>query len=132
MLSSEFYLFYESYTHILIAQIDSYTFSDELIKWCKSGFHYIGAPCYKYKKYWINELSFCGVGGFSLREIKKILEVLEKNPVIFNFNDFLNYSKNFNFKGRFLFFLKYLITKILKKDRLKRNIKNHAFSSRFI
>ena len=131
MLSSSFYLFYESYTHILIAQIDAYTFSDELLKWCRRGYHYIGAPCYKYGKNWLDELSFCGVGGFSLREIKKTLEVLEKNPVIFTFNEFLEYSKNFNFRGRCVLLLKYLITKILKKDCLNRNVKTHAFLSKF-
>ena len=66
MLTPSFYLFYKSYTHILIAQIDAYTFSDELIKWCKKGLHYIGAPCYYLRK--IGHLiTFLWVGGFSLR-----------------------------------------------------------------
>ena len=52
MLTRNFYLFYKQYSHILIAQIDAYTFSDELIKWCKTGFDYIGAPCFAYEKYW--------------------------------------------------------------------------------
>ena len=64
--------------HILIAQIDAYTFSDDLIKWCEKDFHYIGATCFKFKNYWTSEFIFCGVGGFSLRNIKKTLGILDE------------------------------------------------------
>lgn len=131
MLTRNFYLFYKNYSHILIAQIDAYTFSDELIKWCKTGFHFIGAPCFEFEKYWTKKIFFYGVGGFSLRNINKILEVLERNPVIFKFNDFRKYSMKFNLKGKFILFLKYIITKILKQDRIRRDVQNNSFILRF-
>ena len=131
MLTINFYQFYQSYSHILIAQIDSYTFSDELIKWCRKDLDYIGAPCFKFKKYWTSELYFCGVGGFSLRNIKKTLELLEEDPIIFTFSDLREFSKPFNFKGKFILFLKFILTKLLRKDRLKRDIKFHSFTSKF-
>ncbi len=121
MLKPEFYNFYKSYTHILLAQMDAYTFSDQLISWCKKDLHYIGAPCYYYDRNWTNKLYFCGVGGFSLRSIKKTLEVLKKNQDIYKFNDFIIQSKNHNFKGKLILFLKYVATKVLRKDRLRRS-----------
>ncbi len=131
MLTPKFYLFYKSYSHILIAQIDAYTFSDELIKWCKKDLHYIGAPCFKFKKYWTSELNFCGVGGFSLREVKKTLEMLEENPVIFTFNDLRKLAIEYNYKGKLILFLKFILTKLFRKDRLRRDIHIHSFTSKF-
>ena len=116
LLSPSFYKFYKSYSHILIAQIDAYTFSDRLIEWCNYELDYIGAPCYQYDKYWTNNLLFCGVGGFSLRSIDKTLKVLEKNPIIFKFKDLKRYLKKSNFKGKFVILLKFIFTKIFRKD----------------
>ena len=75
---------------------------------------------------------FCGVGGFSLRSIDNTLEVLEKNPIIFKFQDLKRYLKNANFKGKFIILLKFIFTKIFRKDRLKRDVKIHRLTSRFI
>ena len=132
LLSPSFYKFYKSYSHILIAQIDAYTFSDKLLEWCNCELDYIGAPCYRYEKYWTNNLFFCGVGGFSLRSIDNTLKLLEKNPIIFKFNDLKRYCKGRNFKGKFVIFLKFIFTKIFRKDRLKRDIKFHRLTSSFI
>ena len=132
LLSPSFYQFYKSYSHILIAQIDAYTFSDRLIEWCKYELDYIGAPCYQYDKYWTNNLLFCGVGGFSLRSIDHTLKVLERNPIIFKFQDLERYLKKANFKGKFVILLKFIFTKVLRKDRLKRDVKIHRFTSRLI
>ena len=133
LLSPSFYKFYKSYSHILIAQIDAYTFSDKLIEWCNCDLDYIGAPCYEYDAtYWTNNLFFCGVGGFSLRSIDNTLKLLEKNPRIFKFNDLKRYLKKANFKGKLVIFLKFIFTKIFRKDRLKRDIKTHRFTSWFI
>ncbi len=131
LLSPSFYKFYKSYSHILIAQIDAYTFSDRLIEWCKCELDYLGAPCYEFDRYWTNNLIFCGVGGFSLRSIENTLKVLEKNPIIFKFYDLKKYLKKSNLKGKIVLFFKYIITKILRKDRLKRDIKIHRYTSIF-
>lgn len=124
LLSTEFYKFYKSYSHILIAQMDAYTFTDQLLKWCKSEWDYIGAPIYYFDKSSEPFYFCCGDGGFTLRSIKKTLEVLSKNPVIYKFDDFKNESKKYNFKGKIVFFLKFIATKLLRKDRLKRKFIN--------
>ena len=132
LLSPSFYKFYKSYSHILIAQMDAYTFSDELLKWCNCELDYIGAPCYEYDTYWTNNLFFCGVGGFSLRSIDNTLKLLEKNPIIFKFNDLKRYFKKANSKGKLVIFFNYIFTKIFRKDRLKRDIETHRLTSLFM
>lgn len=131
LLSPSFYQFYKSYSHILIAQIDAYTFSDRLIDWCRCELDYLGAPCYEFDKYWTNNLIFCGVGGFSLRSIDNTLKVLKQNPIIFKFHDLKRYLEKSNLKGKVVLCFKYMITKILRKDRLKRDIKIHRHTSIF-
>lgn len=44
MLSTEFYERFSGYTYILIAQLDTYIFRDELSQWCARGYDYVGAP----------------------------------------------------------------------------------------
>jgi hypothetical protein len=72
-MSHAFYKLFASFTHILIAQLDTWIFSDQLIYWCKSGYSYIGAPWIKLNK--TNDFSFDGAGngGFSLRYIPHFL-----------------------------------------------------------
>jgi len=124
MLSPKFYNFYKSYTHILIAQMDAYTFSDQLISWCEKKWDYIGAPLFFNGHNWSNDFWYGeggGVGGFSLRSIKKTLEVLNQNPTIYKFDDFILQTKYYNFKGKFILFLKYIATKVLRKDKLRKS-----------
>jgi len=132
LLSPSFYQFYKSYSHLLIAQIDAYTFADRLIEWCKYELDYIGAPCYQYDKYWTNNLLFCGVGGFSLRSIDSILNILNKNPIIFKFGDIKKTFNKSNTKGKIILLFKFMLTKIFRKDRLKRDIKIHRLTSKFM
>lgn len=98
MLSKQFYRAFDNYKYILIYQLDAFVFKDELEMWCKKGYDYIGAPyifvdydaypikvlvkfrralgfmqkiipgSYRYKK--------VGNGGFSLRNIRKCLFLL--------------------------------------------------------
>lgn len=44
MLSPYFYQQFLGYEFILIYQLDAFVFKDELLKWCNSGYDYIGAP----------------------------------------------------------------------------------------
>lgn len=53
VLSCSFYDTFSSYKYILINQLDTYIFCDELCKWANSGFDYVGAPFVPDKnKYW--------------------------------------------------------------------------------
>ncbi len=44
MLSPAFYERFARYEYILIAQLDTYIFRDELHQWCAKGYDYVGAP----------------------------------------------------------------------------------------
>ena len=53
VLSSSFYDAFSNYKYILINQLDTYIFKDELCRWANSGFDYVGAPFVPDKdKYW--------------------------------------------------------------------------------
>lgn len=44
MTSAEFYDTFAAYQYILIAQLDTYIFRDDLDQWCARGYDYVGAP----------------------------------------------------------------------------------------
>ncbi|MCE7064822.1 DUF5672 family protein [Dyadobacter sp. CY326] len=103
MLSPEFYQTFLDYEFILIHQLDAFVFKDELIKWCSSGYDYIGAPWPKRLEepdfikafktrtitlyhMWKNTIedglptqrqfdNVVGNGGFSLRRVKKFFQL---------------------------------------------------------
>lgn len=77
-----FYEKFSKYQYILIHQLDVLVFSDQLLKWYRAGYDYVGAP-------WLNPLIGRltknkttplngGNGGFSLRKVNSFLEVIEK------------------------------------------------------
>ena len=102
VLSSRFYDAFSSYKYILINQLDTYIFSDELCKWTNFGFDYVGAPFVPDKdKYWSClrrlwcKLNFAlhryrgtdphhsqwyqvGNGGLCLRKVSKFQEITQK------------------------------------------------------
>jgi hypothetical protein len=96
MLSKEFYERFVDYRYILIYQLDAFVFSDQLLDWCSKGYDYVGAPwvnglslhpmtffgarrLYRMLRVW-NEPRLCyvGNGGFSLRNVKSCLELLDE------------------------------------------------------
>lgn len=44
MLSESFYQAFIDYEYMLVHQLDAFVFSDELLRWCRQGYDYIGAP----------------------------------------------------------------------------------------
>lgn len=103
LTSAEFYSRFETrWEYMLIAQLDSYIFRDDIAKWCERGFDYVGAPwlCRPVNRLWIIDImnrikdrsrhkkgmykkrelyGRIGNGGFSLRRIRSHREVCEKN-----------------------------------------------------
>lgn len=77
----EFYKQFLDYEYILIHQLDSYVFRDELQYWCKRNYDYIGAALPQYEhmresRKWYSKLPFFKIilkrtaqGGFSLRRV---------------------------------------------------------------
>lgn len=103
VLKSFFYERFSKYKYMLIYQLDAYVFKDELLYWANRGYDYIGAPwlpwkrrhlslCGRYRllfqyafykalnpqqlrkdeKYYYYQV---GNGGFSLRNIEKMIEI---------------------------------------------------------
>lgn len=101
MVTSEFYDFYEAYSHLLVAQLDSYVFSDELAYWCSKQWSYIGAPIYPGGAcYGPSNCQSIGVGGFSLRNIQDFRRVFQANPCIDLASDLQRLASPFNWKGK--------------------------------
>ena len=50
IFSPDFYETFADYMYILIYNLDSLVFSDQLAEWCEMGFDYIGAPCSSMKE----------------------------------------------------------------------------------
>lgn len=117
MLSLRFYYKFLQYNYILIYQLDSFIFKNELLHWVNKRYSYIGAP-------WIkggaqeNTTSdpFLGVGngGFSLRNVKDHLRILLTlsylDPPKKVVEKFLA-SQNGTFPGRLLLMLSKLTVK---------------------
>ena len=80
MLSIQFYDRFKEYDYILVSQLDSFVFRDELSHWVSQGYSYIGAPWLEgYDSAPIDaEVKGVGNGGFSLRRVNDHLKVLKK------------------------------------------------------
>ena len=81
MLNEEFYQRFEKYKYILIHQLDAFVFSDRLLEMCRYGYDYIGAPWLAGYFYYINSnkcIWRVGNGGFSLRKVDSIINLLKK------------------------------------------------------
>ena len=80
LLSKSFYEAFSDYEYILIYQLDSLVFSDQLLEWCKKGYDYMGAPWYKTETMkaegWAPDVDCVGNGGLSLRKVESHLKVL--------------------------------------------------------
>ena len=87
LLESSFYERFFAYEYMLVYQLDAFVFADRLKKFCESGYDYIGAPWTGWAKIHrflhITEPVRVGNGGFSLRKIKKMYElVLHRDEII--------------------------------------------------
>ncbi len=110
LLADEFYARFAGYEYMLIHQLDAFVFSDQLLSWCARGYDYVGAPwipngtipgALKLLKAAVRRRYFrltsrqyrsregdhhgqqhyaAGNGGFSLRRIATMREVLQQMP----------------------------------------------------
>jgi len=78
--SAAFYQRFSSHHYILICQLDCLVLRDELESWISRGFAYIGAPWFPWhrsERKSEDELWRCGNGGFSLRNVRAHLKILQ-------------------------------------------------------
>lgn len=101
MLAEEFYAAFSDYTYILIAQLDTYIFRDNLAEWCRRDYDYVGAPWLQRRVYTLPVVAQCiglyrrwrhrsgqltrfdrygrvGNGGLSLRKVQSHLRVIRE------------------------------------------------------
>jgi hypothetical protein len=81
LLRPSFYSRFRRYEYILIFQLDSLVFSDQLLMWCHKGYDYIGAPWPQppnipLEYQWYLGPERCGNGGFSLRNVAAHIRTL--------------------------------------------------------
>ena len=75
----EFYLTFRDYEFMLVYQLDCWVFDDNLEYLMSLGYDYIGAPWFRFDtEKGTAEMTCCGNGGFSLRNIDKFIEVCER------------------------------------------------------
>lgn len=71
-----FYRAFREYEYILMYHLDSLVLSDELMRWCRAGWDYIGAPWLPCTDTpWVKEARV-GNGGFTLMKVERVLQVL--------------------------------------------------------
>jgi hypothetical protein len=78
LLSPCFYEAFAPYEFILIYQLDSFVFEDQMLEWCARGYDYIGAPWRDGNGNWTG----VGNGGFSLRNVAGCLGVLRSRHTL--------------------------------------------------
>jgi hypothetical protein len=98
MLSKMFYSRFVDYKYILVHQLDAFVFKDDLKKWTKKSYDYIGAPWMKFSiqlffsvllhvsireaiKVFTKKMlrKPVGNGGFSLRKVSASIEAIDEN-----------------------------------------------------
>ena len=98
LLSEWFYKLFIDYDYILLHQLDSFVFRDELAKWIKKDYSYVGAPWFVHDKNHSLTTNFMGVGngGFSLRKVNHCIKVLQSTKKIYSLNECIKQNKNTN------------------------------------
>ncbi|RXK57432.1 hypothetical protein ESA94_21100 [Lacibacter luteus] len=80
LVEAQFYQRFKTYKYILITQPDAWVFRDELVMWCSKGYDYIGAPWFEGWNHGTGNYKTIGVGngGFSLRNVRTALKVIQR------------------------------------------------------
>jgi hypothetical protein len=116
LLNVEYYNAFSNYKYMLLYQTDCYVFKDELLLWANKGYDYLGGIWFDSfhknpdfgAQFW-----YPGNGGFSLRNIKNIIHVLNSKKKLKNWKQLMEEKKKLGetkglktFKHTVLFILK--------------------------
>ncbi len=82
LLTRQFYETFAGYEYILIYQLDGLVLSNQLDRWCATGFDYLGAPWFGVKGDTSSGFSRVGNGGLSLRKVESFLTVIESRRYV--------------------------------------------------
>ena len=109
MLQPWFYEHYQGFSHLLIAQLDSYVFRDELLHWCRQPYAYLGAPIYpEGAAYGEAGCQAVGCGGFSLRALAAFSQAFARNPRLVGLADLPSVIRGYNLRGAWVRLLRLL------------------------
>lgn len=117
MLNLDFYKTFLDYRYMLIYQLDALVFSDDLLKWTKKDYDYIGAPWVSGEK--MLTFDSVGNGGLSLRKIGTFVAVLATKDLFYTNRKF--YTTNYRANIKYM-----ILIKILKK------LKDYNFSLNYL
>lgn len=106
-----FYRRFESFEYLLIYQPDALIFRDDLAYWCSQGYDYIGAPFFRNYVTEFEKADYIGVGngGFSLRKISSMLQILHSWKRFFHREDITRLKLGKNWKGKLFYEAIYLL-----------------------
>jgi hypothetical protein len=89
MLAPKFYRAFLNYEYILLCHLDAFVFRDELEKWCRQSYDYIGAVIYNsiwdsppsslHKLLGASQPEYYGNGGFALKKVETFYKITSKN-----------------------------------------------------
>jgi hypothetical protein len=97
LLTKYFYQSFSEYSHVLICQPDAWVFNDQVEKWVQKPYHYFGAPLItRAKSDALEFIPFGGNGGFSLRNVKAHIKVLNKFKIMHSPRELIKYYKQFH------------------------------------
>jgi hypothetical protein len=84
LLNYDFYKAFDAFQFLLICQLDAFVFTDELEKFVKKDYDYIGAPWFENFHEALEDSKIIGVGngGFSLRKVSSFLTILNLFKVL--------------------------------------------------
>ncbi len=80
LLSRGFYERFAAFDYLLVYQLDALVLSGDLLRWCRLGWDYLGAPWPEDPERPELGPERCGNGGLSLRRVEAFLEVLRERP----------------------------------------------------
>ena len=93
LTSLEFYKTFLPFKFILIYQLDAYVFRDELLKWCKKDYDYVGAPSLHHEEF----------NALRAKSKNEYAKALSENRIVFNgglslrkISAFMRYLKIYN------------------------------------
>ena len=117
MRSTNFYKKFNTYSFLLIYQLDAFVFRDDLNYWCKKGYDYIGAAWFEGWNEGNHTSKFIGIGngGFSLRKIDSTIKLLTRGKR-------LSMIKSFWMKSNLNYLLPF--TKLVSRYRMRFNLRN--------
>lgn len=99
MLSPMFYKAFETFQYMLVYQTDCYVFKDELLEWVQKKYDYIGGIWFENFHGNPEEgatLWYPGNGGFSLRKVKKMIQILNSSKPLKNWKQLFSEKRDLN------------------------------------